>query len=325
MTHAVQIREFGGPDVLKWTLVKVGTPGPNEARIRQTAVGLNFADTYMRNGVHHVPIPLPTVLGVEAAGVIEEVGTDVHDFSRGDRVVYSGVIGAYAEERLVPAAKLFKLPDNIDDGVAAAVTTKGRTAQYLCRRVFRVKSGDVVLIHAAAGGLGMILAQWTASLGAIVIGTVSTDSKAEIARANGCRFTIVSTREDFVSRVAEVTDGKKVSVVYDSLGKDTVLRSLECIRPRGMLISYGQTTGFPPPIDLIDLMHKGSLVVTKTQSTDFTSDRGEVVAATEELFEAVISGKVKPNIHQQYALKDVAQAHRDLEARKTVGSSILIV
>ena len=261
MTHAVCIQQFGGPEALQWTAVEVGTPGPRDALIRQTVVGLNFADVYMRTGNHQAAIKFPAILGIEGAGIVEDIGTDVHEIAVGDRVAYFGVLGAYAETRLVPADRLIKLPPSIDDRVAAAMLAKGITAQYLCRQVFPVNAGDVVLIHAAAGGVGLILSQWSAALGAIVIGTVGSDEKAEIARANGCSYTIISTREDFFSRVMAITEGQKASVVYDSLGGNTTVPSLDCLRPRGTFVIFGRTTGWPMPINPARSMHKGSLIV----------------------------------------------------------------
>lgn len=325
MTHAVCIQQFGGPEVLQWAAVEVGTPGARDARIRQTVVGLNFTDVYMRTGNHRATIKFPAILGIEGAGIVEDIGSDVHEVSAGDRVAYFGVLGAYAETRLVPADRLIKLPPTIDDRVAAAMLTKGVTAQYLCRQVFPVKAGDVVLIHAAAGGVGLILSQWAAALGAIVIGTVGSDEKAEIARANGCRHAIVSTREDFVSRLMAITEGQKASVVYDSLGGNTTVPSLDCLRPRGTLVIFGRTTGFPTPINPADLMHKGSLIVTMTQLPNFATTRQAIEAGVHDLFAMLDRGRMKPNIGQEYALRNVAQAHRDLEGRKTIGFTVLIV
>jgi NADPH:quinone reductase len=305
--------------------MEVGTAGPRDARIRQIAVGLNYADVYMRTGSHTAAINFPAILGIEGAGVVEHIGADVDEVAVGDRVAYFGVLGAYAEARLVPAERLIKLPPTIEDRTAAALLAKGVTAQYLCRQVYPVKAGDTVVVHAAAGGVGLLLSQWAAALGATVIGTVGSDQKAQIARANGCRYVIVSGREDVVAQVAAVTDGQKASVVFDSLGGPTTAMSLDCLRPRGTLVVFGRTTGFPAPITPADLMYKGSLIVTMTQLGSFTRTPAETAGRLEELFAAVARGILKPNIHQQYALRDAAQAHRDLEGRKTIGSTVLTV
>lgn len=325
MSHAVQIHQHGGPEVLRWAAVELAAPARNEVRIRQTAIGLNFADVYMRSGNHPLVLPFPATLGAEAAGIVESLGADVRDFAVGDRVAYFSVVGSYTEARNIPADRLLRLPAEIADKTAAAIMLKGVTAQYLCRRVYPVSRGEVVLIHAAAGGVGLILSQWAASLGAIVIGTVGSDEKASIARANGCAHTIIYTTEDFVARVHEITGGRKCDVVFDALGKDTATKSLDCLRPRGTLVCFGRTTGWPTAIEPSALMLKGSLVFTMTQIRDFATTREDIDAATRDLFAAVIQGSIKPVIHQQYALKDAEQAHRDLESRKTIGSSVLVV
>jgi NADPH:quinone reductase len=325
MTHAVCIQQFGGPETLQWAAVEVGTPGPRDARIRQTVVGVNFADVYMRSGNHPAAIKFPAILGIEGAGIVEAIGSEVHEVAVGDRIAYFGALGAYSEIRLVPADRLIKLPPSVEDRVAAAMLAKGVTAQYLCRQVFQVKAADVVLVHAAAGGVGLILSQWSAALGATVIGTVGSDEKAEIAKANGCTHTIVSTREDFVSRVTAITEGQKATVVFDSLGGSTTVASLDCLRARGTLVIFGRTTGYPAPINPIELMHKGSLIVTMTQLANFAKSRQDIEAGVRDLFAMLDSGRLKPHIGQQYALRNAAQAHRDLESRKTIGSTVLVV
>lgn len=325
MTHAIQITQFGGPEVFKWSPIEVGAPGPLEVRLRQTAVGVNFADVYMRSGNHPAVKTFPATLGVEAAGIVEAVGDGVRDFGVGDRVAYSGVLGAYSEVRLVPADRLVKLPASIEDKVAAAVLAKGITARYLCLEAYPIKPGDVALVHAAAGGVGMILCQWAAALGATVIGSVGSEQKAEVARAHGCEHAIVTTREDFVSRVADITGGKRVSVVYDALGGETSIRSLDCLRPRGTLVMFGRTIGWPHPIEPATLMQKGSLIAMMTQLVNFTDTAAERSVATRDLFAGISGGQIKVNIGQQYRLDDAAQAHRDLESRRTMGSTVLLV
>ncbi len=262
MTHAIRFHQTGGPEVLVWEEVKPGKPGPGEARIRHTAVGLNFVDIYNRSGLY--PTEVPSGLGSEGAGVVEEVGPGVSDLKPGDRVAYgNGPLGAYAEARLIPADRLLKLPDGIDDKTAAAMMLKGLTVQYLIRQTYRVKAGDTILLHAAAGGVGLILGQWAKHLGATVIGTVGSDEKAKLAKAHGCAHTVVYTREDFVKRVGEITEGKKVPVVYDSVGKDTFLKSLDCLAPLGVVALFGQSSGSVEPLNLGLLAQKGSLYVTR--------------------------------------------------------------
>ena len=324
MTHAIRFHKTGGPEVLVWEEVKVGKPGPGEARIRHTAVGLNFVDIYYRSGVY--PLPLPSGLGGEGAGVVEEVGPGVTDLKPGDRIAYGAApIGAYAEERLIPADRLIKLPDSIDDKTAAAMMLKGLTTQYLIRQTYRIKAGDTILLHAAAGGVGLILAQWAKHLGVTVIGTVSTDEKAKLAQAHGCAHTINYAREDFVKRVAEITGGKKVPVVYDSVGKDTFLKSLDCLAPLGYLVLFGASSGNVDPLNLGLLAQKGSLYVTRPTLNTYGAKRENLVAMAKELFEVVQSGAVKIEVHQTYPLKDAAKAHADLAARKTTGSTVLLV
>jgi NADPH:quinone reductase len=324
MTHAIRIHETGGPEVMRWESIEVGEPGPGEVRLRQTAVGLNFIDVYFRTGLYPLP-SLPGVLGMEAAGVVEAVGEGVTTLSVGDRVAYATPPpGAYAEARIMPAARLVKLPDNIEEKTAAAMMLRGMTAHYLLRRIHRVEPGDRILIHAAAGGVGLIACQWAKHLGATVIGTVGSDEKAEIARAHGCDHPIVYTREDFVARVREITDGEGVAAVYDSVGKDTFMGSLDCLRPRGMMVTFGNASGPVPPFEPILLSRKGSLFLTRPTLFHYTSTPEDLAWASGDLFEVVGSGAVRIEINQTYALRDAAQAHRDLEARKTTGSSVLL-
>jgi NADPH2:quinone reductase len=324
MPHAIRLYKTGGPEVLVSEEVEVGRPGPGEARIRHTAVGLNFVDVYYRKGVY--PIPLPSGLGGEGAGVVKEVGASVTDLKPGDRVAYGNApLGAYAEERLIPADRLIKLPDAIDDKTAAAMMLKGLTVQYLIRQTYRVKAGETILLHAAAGGVGLILDQWAKHLGATVIGTVSTDEKAKLAKAHGCAHTILYTREDFVKRVDEITGGKKVPVVYDSVGKDTFLKSLDCLAPLGFAVLFGQSSGNVEPLNLGLLAQKGSLYVTRPTLNTYAARRENLLAMAKELFDVVLSGAVKIEVNQTYPLKDAAKAHADLEARKTTGSTVLLV
>ncbi|MCP3418669.1 quinone oxidoreductase [Bradyrhizobium brasilense] len=324
MVHAIRFHKPGGPEVLVWEEVSVGKPGPGEARVRHTAVGLNFVDMYNRSGLY--PQQLPSGLGSEAAGVVEEVGAGVTDLEPGDRVAYgSSPLGAYSEARLIPAASLLKLPDRIDDKTAAAMMLKGLTAQYLIRQTYRVTAGDTILLHAAAGGVGLILSQWAKHLGATVIGTVSSEEKAKLAKEHGCAHTIIYTREDFVRRVDEITDGKKVPVVYDSVGKDTFLKSLDCVAPLGIVALFGQSSGAVEPLNLGLLTQKGSLYVTRPALFTYAAKRENLVAMANELFDVVTSGSVKIEVHQTYPLKDAAKAHADLAARKTMGSTVLLV
>ncbi len=323
MTQAIRIHEHGGPEVMKWEAVEVGAPGDKEVRIKHTAVGLNFIDTYHRTGLYK--IPLPSVIGREAAGVIEAVGTGVSDLKVGDRVAYAaGPIGAYAESRLMPADRVVKIPANVTDQQAASIMLKGMTAQYLLRRTYPVKAGDTILFHAAAGGVGLILCQWAKHLGVTVIGTVGSEEKGVLAKAHGCDHIINYSREDFVARVAEITGGKKCAVVYDGVGKDTFLKSLDCLRPRGTMALFGNASGKVEPFDLGVLAAKGSLYVTRPTLDTHVATREDLVATANDLFDVVGRGIVKVEINQTYALKDAVQAHRDLEARKTTGSTVLL-
>lgn len=322
MARAIRIHEHGGPEVLRFEEVTVAAPGPGEAAIRQTAVGVNFIDTYQRTGLY--PVDLPSGIGLEAAGVVESVGSGVSEVAPGQRVVYAGgPPGAYAEARVMPAAKLIPLPDAISDDQAAAMMLKGMTACYLVRRTHRVTSDESVLIHAAAGGTGLLLCQWAKHLGATVIGTVGSDEKAELARANGCDHTIVYTREDFPDRVRELTDGEGVAVVYDGVGKATWEGSLDCLRPLGMMVTYGNASGPVPPFQPLALSQKGSLFLTRPTLMTYTARREDLLAIANDLFEVVGSGAVKIAIHQRRPLAEAADAHRDLEGRRTTGATIL--
>jgi NADPH:quinone reductase len=324
MSGVVRVHEVGGPEVLRFEEVEVGSPGPGQALLRQTAVGLNFIDVYYRTGLYPPP-QLPFVPGLEAAGVVEAVGDGVREPQVGQRVAYaSPPIGAYAERRLMPADRLVALPDGISDEQAAAMMLKGMTAQYLLRRTYRVQSGQTILFHAAAGGVGLIACQWAKHMGARVIGTVGSEAKAELARAHGCAHVIRYDREDVVARVREITGGKGVPVVYDSVGQATFERSLDCLAPLGMLVSFGQSSGKIPPVDLGILSQKGSLYVTRPTLMTYTAERADLLAAANELFEVVQSGAVRIEINQRFPLRDAAEAHRALESRRTTGSTLLL-
>ena len=323
MSKAVRIHATGGAEAMRLEEVAVGDPGPGQVRLRQTAIGLNFIDVYYRTGVYSLPT-MPAVLGVEGAGVVEAVGDGVTDFKIGDRGAYAGPLGAYAEQRLIPADRLVKLPDGIGDQQAAAMMMQGLTAHYLLRRTYAVKKGDTILVQAAAGGVGLILCQWAKHLGATVIGTVGSEDKAELAQAHGCDHPIVYTREDFVRRVKEITRSEGVPVVYDSVGKDTFERSLDCIRPLGLMALFGQSSGKVPPFDLTILAGKGSLFITRPTLGTYVAKRADLLANAQELFDVVQSGAVKIEVRQTYKLSQVPQAHRDLEARKTVGSTVIL-
>ncbi|WP_310596912.1 quinone oxidoreductase family protein [Aeromonas aquatica] len=326
MAHAIRFYETGGPEVLRYEEVTVGEPGPGKVRLRHAAVGLNYADTYFRNGTY--PIPMPNGLGVEGAGVVEAIGEGVTNVAVGDRVTYTGFIntlGAYATERLIPAAPLIKLPDNISCETAAAMTMRGLTSAYLMRRIHGFKPGDSILLHAAAGGVGLIVAQWAKLLGLTVIGTVSSDAKAEVARAHGCDYTIDYSHEDVAQRVRALTEGAGVDVVFDSVGKSTFLASLDSLKRRGLMVCVGTASG---PIDGFNpqlLAMKGSLYLTRPALADYIADPAEKTALAGELFDHVASGRIKIEVNQKYELQDAAQAHRDLEARKTTGSSVFVI
>ena len=323
MSHAIRIHENGGPEVLRWEEIHVGDPGPDQVRLRQEAAGLNFIDVYHRTGLYKLDMPFTP--GVEGAGVVEAIGRNVADLKVGDRVAYGGPIGGYAEERLIPADRAVKLPDAISSEQAAAMMLQGMTAQMLLRQVYAVKPGDTILIHAAAGGVGLIVCQWAKALGATVIGTVGSDEKADLARAHGCDHPIVYTRQDFVAEVERVTNGAKLPVVYDSVGKDTFLKSLDCLAPRGMMVSFGNASGAPDPMPPNLLAQKGSLFLTRPTLYNYTNDPAELQEAARDLFDMVGSGKVKVEVKQRFALSDAAEAHRALEARETSGSTVLTI
>src|SRR6266446_5202806 len=318
MVQAIRFAKTGGPEVLEWQEVEVGKPGPGQVRIRHTAVGLNYIDTYQRSGLY--PMPLPSGLGSEAAGIIEEVGPGVSGLKPGDRVAYAGgPLGAYSEARVMPADRLVPIPDGITDSQAAAMMLKGMTAWYLIRRTHAVKRGETILIHAAAGGVGLIVCQWAKHLGATVIGTVGDEEKAALAKQNGCDHPILYKREDFVAKVVEITQGKKLPVVYDSVGKDTFYKSLDCLAPLGLMASFGQSSGPVGPVDIGILAAKGSLFLTRPTLNTYTATREDLLTAAKELFDVVLSGAVKIQLNQSYPLRDAAQVHRDLQGRKTTG------
>jgi NADPH2:quinone reductase len=323
MPHAIRVHETGGPEVLKWEEVEISDPGPGQIRIRQEAAGLNYIDVYHRTGLY--PQELPFTPGVEGAGVVEALGPGVTNVQVGDRVAYGGPVGGYAERRLIPAERVVELPDAISSEQAAAMMLQGMTAEMLVKRVYPVKSGDTILVHAAAGGVGLILCQWAKALGATVIGTVSTDEKAELARAHGCDHPIIYTRQDFVAEVDRITDGARVAVVYDGVGKDTFMKSLDCLKRRGMMASFGNASGPVDPFDALLLARKGSLFLTRPTLYDYTLDPADLQQSARELFEVVASGKVQIEIGQRFALEDAAEAHRALEARKTSGSTVLTI
>ncbi len=320
---AIRIHEHGGPEVMRWEDVEVAAPGPNELRLKATAVGLNFIDTYHRTGMYKVA--LPSVIGREGAGIVEAVGSAVTEFKVGDRVAYaSSPIGAYAQFRLMPAERCVKIPGGVTDQQAASMMLKGMTAQYLLRRTYRVKPGDTILNQAAAGGVGQILGQWAKHLGATVIGTVGSDDKVALAKANGCDHVINYRTEDWVKRVLEITNGKKCQVVYDGVGNDTFLKSLDCIAPLGLMVSFGAASGPVAPFYTGELAAKGSLYLTRPTLDTYTATRADLVNTAGELFDVVAKGIVKVTVNQTYPLHDAAQAHRDLESRKTTGSTVFL-
>lgn len=324
MVQAITVHETGGPDVLTWEKVEVGEPGPGEVRIRHTAIGLNFIDTYFRSGLYPAPNGLPFIPGNEGAGVVLTVGEGVSHVKPGDRVAYAGTLGAYAQERLIPGSNLVVIPDGVDDKTAAGMMLKGMTAQYLLRQTYNVTSDTTLLFHAAAGGVGLIAGQWASHLGATVIGTVGSAEKAELARAHGYTHVINYREEDFVERVKEITGGKGCDVVYDSVGNDTYPGSLDCLKPRGLWASFGQSSGPIADFNLGLLAQKGSLYATRPTLFTYIASRPELEATAGDLFEVVNSGVVKIEINQEYRLADAAQAHKDLEGRKTTGTTVLI-
>ncbi|HZN25929.1 MAG TPA: quinone oxidoreductase [Burkholderiales bacterium] len=322
MPYAIRIEQHGGPEVMKWEEVDVGDPGPGEVRVRNKAIGLNYIDTYHRSGLY--PMPMPLIIGSEGAGVVEAVGPKVKEFKVGDRVAYAGPIGAYAEALLRPAEKLVKVPNGIDDQEAAAMMLKGMTAWYLCRRTYRVKEGDTVVVHAAAGGVGQILSQWVKYLGGTVIGTVGSEEKVALAKKAGCRHVIVTSKEKVSERVKEITKGKGVPVVYDGVGKDTFMDSLDCLAPLGLMASFGNASGAVPPVNIGLLAQKGSLFLTRPTLGSYTATREDLDTAARELFAVVRKGAVKIKINQTYPLREAAQAHIDLQNRKTTGQTVLL-
>jgi len=323
MTHAVRIHRTGGPEVLAYEEIPLDAPGPSEVRIRQTAIGLNYIDTYHRSGLYPLP-KLPAVLGREAAGIVEALGHQVTDLAIGDRVAYPMAAGAYAVERNIAADLVVRLPAGVSDRLAAALMLKGLTAHYLLRRTHPVRQGETILVHAAAGGVGLIVCQWAKRLGATVIGTVGSAEKAALARAHGCDHAILYREEDFVARVRTITGGVGVPVVYDSVGRDTFLRSLDCLAPLGTMVSFGQSSGPIDPLDIGILATKGSLFLTRPTLMTYIARREDLLAATRELFDVVLAGDVRVEVHQTYALADAARAHADLESRRTSGSTLLL-
>jgi len=323
MSRAIRIHEYGGPKVLKWEEVEIGAPGPGEVKLRQTAIGLNFVDIYMRTGLYPQP-SLPFIPGMEGAGVVTEIGEGVRDLKVGRRVAYAGQVGAYAEERLIAADRVVKIPAGITDRTAAAIMLKGMTAQYLLRRTYKVGRGTTLLFHAAAGGVGLIACQWAASLGATVIGTVGSAGKALIARAHGCAHVINIREEDVVAKVKEHTKGKGVDIVYDSIGKDIFPASLDCLKPLGMWVSFGQASGPVPPFNITLLSQKGSLFATRPSLANYIETRKDLVGTANDLFDVIAKGTVKIAVNQAYPLAEAAQAQSDLEARLTTGSTVLL-
>jgi len=323
MTHAIRVHETGGPEVLKWEQVQVEEPGAGQVKIRQEAAGLNFIDVYHRTGLYKQELPFTP--GTEGAGVVESVGEGVSNVKKGDRVAYAGGLGGYAEDRLIDADRLVKLPDGIPTDQAAGMMLQGMTAQMLLRSVYPVKKGDTILVQAAAGGVGLIMCQWAAALGATVIGTVSTEEKAELARNHGCAHPIIYTKQDFAAEVNRITAGEKLPVVYDSVGRDTFMKSLDCLRMRGLMVSFGNASGPVDPISPLLLSQKGSLYLTRPTLFHYVATRDELEKSAHELFDMVLTGKVKIEVKQRFPLRDAAEAHRALEARKTKGSTILTI
>jgi NADPH:quinone reductase len=323
MPHAIRIHGYGGPEVLRWEEVDPGAPGRGEVLVRHTAIGLNFIDVYERTGLY--PGALPAVLGREAAGVVEELGRGVRGLAPGDRVAYAhSKPGAYAQYRVMPAARLVKVPADVGDRLAAAAMLKGLTAQFLLRRAWRVKRGEVVVIHAAAGGVGLIAVQWAVSLGAVVIGVVGSEAKAAVVREHGCERVLIMGQDELAPRVREMSGGAGAHVVYDSVGRDTFMASLDCLRPRGLMVSYGNASGPVAPFAPLELSRRGSLFLTRPTLFDYITRRAELESASRELFGIIGRGTVRITIGRNYALQDAAQAHRDLEARQTVGSTVLL-
>ena len=322
-TNAIRVHKQGGPEEMKWETVDLPTIKEGEVLIKHTAIGLNYIDTYHRSGLY--PMPVPLTLGLEGAGIIEEIGENVNGLKAGDRVAYaSPPTGSYAEAKVMPADRLVKIPDNISDEVAAAIMLKGMTVEYLVRRTYNVKAGQTVLLHAAAGGVGLIACQWLKAIGATTIGTVGSEEKAALAKANGCDHTILYREENFVDRVNEITNEKGVPVVYDGIGKDTALQGLDCLSPFGLMVIFGNASGNAPPIDTGLLAAKGSLFLTRPTLMTYNAKREALVDSAQQVFNMVGSGKINISINARYDLKDAAQAHKDLESRKTTGSTLLM-
>jgi len=323
MAKAIRIHEVGGPEVLRLEEVTVGDPGPGEARVRHTAIGLNYIDTYHRSGLYK--LPLPSGIGQEAAGVVVSVGPNVDCVKAGDRVAYTGgPLGSYSTERVLPADRLVKIPEGVSDRTAATLMLKGLTVQYLLRQTYRVKAGETILFHAAAGGVGLIACQWARALGVTMIGTAGSDEKAALAREHGCAHTIVYTRENFVDRVKEITGGKGVPVVYDAIGRDTFPASLDCLQPRGLFVSFGNASGPIAAFDIGLLAQKGSLYTTRPTLFTYAAKRADLIAMADEMFQLVREGKIKNEPRQEFPLADAASAHRALQSRGTTGATILL-
>ncbi len=323
MAHAIRIHAHGGPEALQWDEVVVGEPGPGEVRLRQSAVGLNYIDTYHRTGLYKLA-SLPAVIGMEGAGTVDAVGPGVTNLKPGDRVAYAGVLGGYADERLIAADRLVKVPAGIDDKTAAAMMLQGMTVRYLLRETYRCTQKTVLLFHAAAGGVGLIACQWARAIGATMIGTVGSEEKARLAKEHGCTHVINYRTEDYVAHVKEITKGMGCDVVYDSIGKDTFPSSLDCLKPKGLWVSFGNASGPVPPFDITILSAKGSLYATRPTIMAYTARRADLLANAAELFDMVGKGAVKIVVNRTYPLREATQAHRDLEARKTTGSVVLI-
>ena len=323
MVNAIRIHEYGGVDKMKWEAIDVGAPGQGQIRVKHRAIGFNYIDTYFRSGLYKFPA-LPHVLGTEGSGDIVAVGPGVADLKVGDRIAYANPPGAYVEERLMPAERAVKLPDSITYETAAAMMLQGMTVRYLLRDTYKVGPGTVMLLHAAAGGVGLIACQWAKHLGATIIGTVGSDEKGKLAKAHGCTHVINYTTEDFVARVKEITNGKLCDVVYDSVGKDTFPGSLDCLKPRHLWVSFGNSSGPVPPMDIGILNSKGSLFCTRPTLFHYTASREDLLASANDLFDVVARGAVKIEVNQRYALQDAAQCHNDVQSRKTTGSTILI-
>ncbi len=323
MPNAIRVHQTGGPELLQWEAIEVDAPAAGQVKLKQTAIGLNFIDVYFRTGLYPAAAS-PFIPGMEAAGTVIAVGEGVSDLAVGDRVAYAMVMGSYTEERVIDASKVVKIPDNINDETAAAMMLKGMTAQYLLRQTFPVQAGQTILFHAAAGGVGLIACQWAKHLGATVIGTVGSEEKAELAKAHGCDHPIIYTKENFVERVRELTDGKGVPVVYDSVGQATFMQSFDCLQPMGTLVSFGQSSGAVAPLDIGLLSQKGSLYLTRPTLMHYAASREQILTCTSDLFNVMATGAVKIPVNQRFALSDAAAAHRSLESRETTGATVLL-